>query len=175
MTQKEARELIAQLHSKYYNILLKMAYRRLGDPGLAEDIVQQAFVTAVIKCEKLATYHDPLGWFYITIRKMATREKEKAYHNDISIEDNPEVLNKNYAEMEDPLEFSMPSSLSEDEKKWITLVYGAQVSYKDLAEKYGMSEAACRQRTARIMRKIREAEEKDRHKIHSLPDYKNRR
>ncbi len=175
MTLEEAREVIAQLHRTYYRTLLKMAYRFIGDPSLAEDVVQEAFTIAMLKCEQIAEYDSPIGWFYKAIPKIALRENEKAYHKDYPLEDMKEFFCNRYMEIEDPLEFSLPNSLTDEEKKWMKQVYGSEVPYSILAEKYGMTEAACRKRTSRILKKCRDAEEKSSHRVSSLPDYKNRR
>lgn len=54
-------EFIHQLHIKFYQRLIRTAYRETGDMETAADLVQEVFMLATLHYDTLRTYDAPGG------------------------------------------------------------------------------------------------------------------
>ena len=146
-------EFISELHEKYAEQMIQLTYRRIGDKELAKDLVQEAFLTACFKVETLHEHKNPAGWLFKTVSYLTTREMGKFYHSkevpingDIASEDSEFI----------PLEFILPNELSKDERQIICWRLIDDISYKEIAEMEGITEAASRKRFSRAIQNCKE-------------------
>lgn len=145
------REHIHQLMLQHSETMVRLTYRRVGDWHLAEDLVQETFLTACCKADQICEHIKPVAWLYETLNNLTMRERRRAYHTDVSTEEIAELQ----CEMPLPLEFYLPKGLNDDEREVILLRLDKGYSFQELAELYGLTEAACRQRVSRAIRKCR--------------------
>lgn len=145
------REFIHQLMLQHSDMMVRLAYRRTGDWHLAEDLVQETFLTACCKAEQICEHIKPVAWLYETLNNLTLRESRRYYHTEISIEEATGI----HTEMKLPMEYHLPVGLNETEREIILLRVDRGYSFQELAEYYGLTETACRQRLSRALRKCR--------------------
>lgn len=72
-----ARKLYPQAHIVHGDI---RDYRRVGDWHLAEDLVQETFLTACCKSERVCAHKKPVAWLFETLNNLTLRESRRFYH-----------------------------------------------------------------------------------------------
>ena len=77
---KTQQELLCLLMDRHSAVMVQFAYRKTGDAALAEDLVQEAFLTACTKAELLEQHPKPAAWLYDTLNKLILRELGRAVH-----------------------------------------------------------------------------------------------
>ena len=84
---KQQREYIHHLMLQYSDAMVRLTYRRVGDRHLAEDLVQETFLTACCKSERVCGHKKPVAWLFETLNNLTLRESRRFYHTEVSIED----------------------------------------------------------------------------------------
>lgn len=84
---KQQREYIHHLMLQYSDAMVRLTYRRVGDWHLAEDLVQETFLTACCKSERVCGHKKPVAWLFETLNNLTLRESRRFYHTEVSIED----------------------------------------------------------------------------------------
>lgn len=135
----------------YSDAMVRLTYRRVGDWHLAEDLVQETFLTACCKSERVCGHKKPVAWLFETLNNLTLRESRRFYHTEVSIED----IAESYELTELPMACHIPMGLSGSEQEIILLRIDKGYSFLELAEHFGISEMACRQRLSRALRKCR--------------------
>lgn len=153
----QQRECIHHLMHKYSKTMVQLTYRRTGDWHLAEDLVQETFLTACCKPEQICGHAKPVGWLFETLNHLTLRETRRSYHAEVPLED----AVAGYAHVDLPMACYIPIGLNEIEREIILLRIDKGYSFLELAEHFGISEAACRQRLSRALRKCRTLLEAD--------------
>lgn len=67
--------------------MIRLTYRRIGDWHLAEDLVQETFLTACCKSERVCGHKKPVAWLFETLNNLTLRESRRFYHTEVSIQD----------------------------------------------------------------------------------------
>lgn len=158
MTEKQM-AFIDKLFERHANSLVQFAYRRTGDEEFAKELVQETFLTACCKPEKICNHEKPVAWLYDTLNKLTMREKGRAFRSaEIPLPDY-DLIGDNDLRL--PMEFHLPAGLKEKERELILLRADRGMSFAEIAELRGISEDACRQQISRVTRKCRALLEKD--------------
>ena len=71
-------EWIHTLYLQLYEKLFRAAYRLMGSPESAEDLVQQTFLLALFQGEALRTHPCPEGWLMKALHNLAMNERRRA-------------------------------------------------------------------------------------------------
>lgn len=71
----------------YSDAMIRLTYRRIGDWHLAEDLVQETFLTACCKSERVCGHKKPVAWLFETLNNLTLRESRRFYHTEVSIQD----------------------------------------------------------------------------------------
>lgn len=132
--------------------MTQIAYRKLGNEQIAEELVQEVFLSACVKIDSLYKHPKPAGWLYVTLYQLLMNELNKAYRNDTSLEGHDFLATQ---EAPHPLEDSLPSGLKPREREIILLRFEQQRSYAEIAEILGLSQAACRKLLSRTLERCR--------------------
>ena len=148
---KQQREYIHHLMLQYSDAMVRLTYRRVGVWHLAEDLVQETFLTACCKSERVCGHKKPVAWLFETLNNLTLRESRRFYHTEVSIED----IAESYELTELPMACHIPMGLSGSEQEIILLRIDKGYSFLELAEHFGISEMACRQRLSRALHKCR--------------------
>ena len=149
----EQKEIIGQLMRQYAPLMVQLTFRRTGDPQLAEELVQETFLTACKKADIVCSHEKPLAWLYQTLQYLTMKEINKACH---SREQSSEELH-DLAVADDPPSFHeiLPRNLTTEERRILILRFEHRLSHREIAEALGISEAACRKQVSRALQKCR--------------------
>lgn len=131
---KQQREYIHHLMLQYSDAMVRLTYRRVGDWHLAEDLVQETFLTACCKSERVCGHKKPVAWLFETLNNLTLRESRRFYHTEVSIED----IAESYELTELPVACHIPMGLSGSEQEIILLRIDKGYSFLELAEHFGM-------------------------------------
>lgn len=104
---KQQREYIHHLMLQYSDAMVRLTYRRVGDWHLAEDLVQETFLTACCKSERVCGHKKPVAWLFETLNNLTLRESRRFYHTEVSIED----IAESYELTELPMACHIPMGL----------------------------------------------------------------
>lgn len=146
-------EFIKALMEKHASSMVRLAYRRTGNTQLSEDLVQETFLMACCKLDQIYNHPKPEAWLFKVLNRLIMRELDKAYHT-AEVPMSEEIL-AGQTEIELPMEHYLPSGLSDGDRELILMRVDRGLSFAELAEYYGITEAACRQRVSRVIRKCR--------------------
>lgn len=73
-------KIIHSLMVQHSTLMVQLTYRRIGDWQLAEDLVQETFLTAYCKADVVCVHSKPVAWLYKTLDNLTFRESRKSYH-----------------------------------------------------------------------------------------------
>ncbi|MCY3549392.1 MAG: sigma-70 family RNA polymerase sigma factor [Candidatus Poribacteria bacterium] len=157
---------------KYQKSVHALAWRKIGDFHIAEDITQDTFLQAY---QKLSTLRKPqrfAGWLYVIAAnycKMWLRQKrlstqslentssaqlEKATYSGYVIEENERTT----AEAQREIVKKLLAKLQESERTVITLYYLGGMNYEQISEFLGMSVSAIKSRLHRARQRLKKEE-----------------
>ena len=160
------------LVKKHHKSVHALVWRKIGDFHIAEEITQDTFLKAY---QRLSTLKEPqrfLSWLYVIatnrckawhrkkrlwtqpLDKASNSELEKAAYSNYVIEQNKRKLAETQREVVQKLLAKLPES----DRTVITLYYLAEMSYEEISNFLGVSEAAIRNRLYRARRRLKKEE-----------------
>lgn len=155
--------LLEKLFCENFTVMVRTASRILSDRGLspdmAEDLVQETFLVAQRRFDRLAASPSPVGWLYKTLRNILgdTLRRQTQLQN---------ILRTLGADHEDfcsdseNLLLKYEGVIARDALELLIRVYCFGQPYAAEAERLGISLAACKKRIQRaretFMRNFRE-------------------
>ena len=160
------------LVKKYQRSVHALAWRKIGDFHIAEDITQDTFLKAY---QRLSTLKEPqrfASWLYVItanqckawLRKRNLRTQlledtnsaqfEKATYSGYIIEENERVTEETQREVVKKL----LAKLQESDRTVITLHYLGGMTYEEISNFLGVSEATIRNRLYRARRRLKKEE-----------------
>ena len=143
---------IAALFVKERPRLLKLAYRLTGNEQVADDMVQEAFYLALLHYDTLAVHPCPGGWLTVTLRNLILNERRRLSHSECSLDElGPQLA----AEQSPPLEELLPRKLPPADRQLLIWRFEEQLDHREIADRLGISEGACRTRVCRAVDKCR--------------------
>lgn len=149
----DQKEKIGLLMRQHAPLMIQLAYRRTGDPQLAEELVQETFLTACQRADVVCAHEKPLAWLYQTLHYLTLRELNKAQYR---WEDVSENLSDSVG-AEDPVSLRevLPRALTTEEQHILLLRFEYRLSHKEIAEELGLTEVGCRKQVSRAIQKCR--------------------
>ena len=137
MQSPETRLSISDLVEQHYELLHRFAYRLSGSSADAEDLVQQAFLTAQTKLEQLRNPEKARSWLFTIVhnafRKQLRRHNPRTF-STLTTEPEPEVDSEvDTIANADALQTAL-NQLSEEYRTPLILFYFEDFSYKQIAE-----------------------------------------
>ena len=149
-----------KLVERYVPMVRAVALRGVRDANLSEEITQNAFALLARKARKLSKEVTVSGWLFKTARyetlrltrKEATRlKKMKHYAQESTLTEAAIHPEPNFRE---PLDDAL-SKLNENDRNAILLRFYESMSYRELGEKLGKTEAAAQKQVERSLDKLR--------------------
>ena len=163
MRKRERQRILAEsLIEEMEPVLAGMLLAWTQDHALIEDILMDTWVAMTEHIEMLERHENPQGWLVKTAKYKAwhalekqkwMREKEAALCE--AIRDNiPKAIQEETAFFE-----NLSRWLPEKDVEILKFYYLYGVSYREIADHFGISEPACRQKVSRATRKLRKHRE----------------
>lgn len=153
MTHDE-RKFLDNLAKTHQEAMVFLTFRRTGDSQLAKDLVQETFLLACCKIHILRYHKSPAGWLYNVLKNLTRRELNKRHYSaEIPLEEGIGAAE----ELPDfPMEDYLPCELSEKERELLLWRIRDGLPFQEIADRKGLTEAACRKQVSRLMQKCRQ-------------------
>ena len=157
---------------KYQKSVHALAWRKVGDFHIAEDITQETFLKAY---QKLSTLKEPQrfsGWLYViaanrckawfrkkrlltqSLEDASSAELEKSTYSGYVIAENERTT----AEIRREVVKKLLTKLQESERTVITLYYLGEMTYEEISEFLGVSVGAIKTRVYRARQRLKKEE-----------------
>ena len=139
---------IESLYLRKYDHLLRTAYCLTEDQALAENMVHETFVLAILHQKDLVSHPKPGAWLCQSLHNLIQNEQRAASRENIPLDEIVDVPAE-----KPPLSLTelLPSELTPEERDLLIWHFEQQMSYKEMAERLNISEAACRKRISRAL------------------------
>ena len=165
-------QAFALLVEKYQEQIHALAWQKIGDFHTAEEITQDAFITAYQKLNSLKHPHRFAGWLYVittnicnmwhrkkkpqpeSLEQTDPSELEELYYTEYKTREREEERKENQRS----LVRKLLSRLKESDRTVITLHYLAGLSCEEIGEFLGVSTNTVKSRLHRARNRIREEE-----------------
>lgn len=145
-------EFVKRLFTEEYERLINKAFRLSGDIYRAQDLVQETFLFAMIHYEELSDHPNPRGWLSTVLYNLSMNERRRWDNSrSVSLDQMGDIFP---AEPVSTLTEILPKKLRNDERELLVLRFEQNLSYREIAETLGISEAAGRTKMSRLMKKI---------------------
>lgn len=152
-----------RLVRSFQDLAIAISRSLLGDPGLAEDAAQEAFVAVY---QQISTLREPaafIPWFRTIVFKHCDRMTRRQKHSTASVEQaesvpSPEVSPHDTLEMraEDLLIHETIAALPESERTVVLLYYMGEQSHSEIAEFLDITPNTVKTRLYSARQKMRE-------------------
>ena len=145
------RETIEELFTALESPLLNYAWRYTGERGLAEDVVQEAFMKLHAQFDSVT---QPRPWLYRTVHNLALNQRRAAGKSVSLVPSSSSDENPSAAETADPaplpdeqiirlegigqVRLSL-ETLDERSRELVKLKFNDELSYKDIAARTGLT------------------------------------
>ncbi len=152
--------LFDDAYKKFYVPLHKFAYRMCGDMDLAEELVQETFMAAIINMDKLKEYPEKRmkNWLYFVVRNKVKNEhiKSQSRVEKVQIDDYADFLIGDMDVELPPENFKdkLLEILSEEDAELLSWVYEEGYNIREAAERMEISYTACKMRVQRARAKL---------------------
>ncbi|MGB0915737.1 MAG: RNA polymerase sigma factor [Crocinitomicaceae bacterium] len=152
------------LYDRYFEQIFRFVFKKLGgQEDLAGDITQQAFMKAMANIEKYEDRGLPFSsWLYRIAQNEVLMYFRKAKKNVVVAIDENRIMDlageanlSNSMSIDDQEKLiEMLNNLKEDQIAIIELRFFQEMSFKEIAEIYNITEANAKMRTYRILERI---------------------
>ena len=162
---KKDQKYFGALYDHYFDQIFRFIFKRLGgDEETTGDLTQQTFIKAMANMSKYEDRGFPFSsWLYRIAQNevsMFFRQQSKVYSVAIDESRIQEFAQEadifsSHMSMEDQEKLvEMLNGLNESELELIELRFFQEMSFKEIAEIYSVSEATAKMRTYRILERI---------------------
>lgn len=160
--QPEQACFFEKLYREYYLLLLNQAEKKLGDPVLAQDIVQDTFFTGMNRIEILMAHENPIGWLtmvmhYKIMHNFEKLVQEQRFFAEKGSYDEPDYMDANIQALETgggEMMSKIQESLTEEEFHYITRLVLDGLSHQQLGEELHITESGSKKKRERIIKKL---------------------
>lgn len=158
------------LVQKYQNSIHALAWRKIGDFHIAEEITQDTFLQVYKNLSQLRNPNQLLGWMYVIANRLCLKWLEKNKSVMQSLEDTPveEIERASYthhvaeqretahAEHRHELVKKLLAKLPESERTVMTLYYLGKMTTKEISKFLGVSVNTITSRLQRARKRLQE-------------------
>ena len=163
----------ATLVQKYQGSIHALAWRKIGDFHIAEEITQDTFLQVYKNLSQLRNPNQLLGWMYVIANRLCLKWLEKNKSVMQSLEDTPveEIERVSYAhhvagqretertEQHHELVKKLLAKLPESERTVVTLYYLGKMTTKEISKFLGVSVNTITSRLQRARKRLQEQQE----------------
>lgn len=147
------RQFIEELYKSNRDKMFRYAYRLVGRIERAEELVQEVFVLALLHESELKSHPKPQSWLFVTLKYQIMNEwRRRDTSSEVPLD---ELLPLAAEPAREPLETVLPKELSGSERQILIWRFEEQIDYKEMSERLGITQSACRVRVSRAIGKCR--------------------
>lgn len=146
---RERDERFAQMYMDNYGAMLKYAVAALKNEEQAQDAVQQAFLVAYERSDRLMVSPQPRGWLFKTLKNVIGnyfKKKERLEKLTWAAE--------SYAVDEEDVFIKYRGIISDEELELLVSIYCDGVSYAEAARARNISLSALKKRVQRALKRF---------------------
>ena len=149
---------MCQLYIKHYNYLVRFALK-FAKNDLAEDLVQETFLIAQKRLDRVLSSKNPTGWLINTLKNVIgnTYQRRQFIYTKLI----PEMLIDESGEYVHSVNDMYAGLIDEEALSLLVWVYCEDVSYQDAAFRLGISLSACKKRIQRAKLTLKRAIEQN--------------
>ncbi len=162
---KKDRKYFGPLYDRYFDQIFRFVFKRLGgDEDTAGDISQQTFIKAMANMDKYEDRGFPFSsWLYrIAQNEVSMYFRQQKKNFAVPIDENriqdvaseAEIFSSHMSMDDQEKLIELLNGLEESHLDIIELRFFQQMSFKEIAEVYSVSEATAKMRTYRILERI---------------------
>jgi RNA polymerase sigma-70 factor (ECF subfamily) len=148
---------VRTLYQRYSRPVFTVAYRALGDRGLAEEAVQQTFLQAWRGAAGFDTQRDPGPWLYAIARRVAVDlfRRERRHQSSDTDELGVAVLPDSFEGAWEAWEVrSALTEVPEEEREILHAIHYLGYSQRETAERLGIPVGTVKSRSHRAHRRL---------------------
>lgn len=147
------RQFIEELYKSNRDKMFRYAYRLIGRAEKAEELVQEVFVLALLHESKLKNHPKPQSWLFVTLKYQIMNEwRRRGSSSEVPLD---ELFSLAAEPAKEPLETVLPNELSASERQTLIWRFEEQIDYKEMSERLGITQSACRVKVMRAIGKCR--------------------
>ena len=175
-------EAFAVLVNKYQKGVHALAWRKIGDFHIAQEITQDAFLRAYQKLETLKNHNLFGGWLYVIASRLCADwfEKKSLPEQSLEVTDMSEVNHVSYSryvaqkqeaeadETRREIVKELLQKLPESERTVMTLHYLGEMTIKTISEFLGVSPNTVKSRLSRARNRLKKEEDMIRQNLASF-------
>ena len=149
---------LRQLYIRHYNDLIRFA-RSFVKNDLAEDLVQETFLIAQKRLDRVLSSENPTGWLINTLKNVIgnTYQRRQFIYTKLI----PETAIDESGEYVYSVNDMYTGLIDEEALSLLIWVYCEDTSYQDAASRLGISLSACKKRIQRAKLALKKAIEKN--------------
>lgn len=154
---KEQQYIIESLYRRMYKMLFSYALSTFENRSLAEEAVQDTFQIACLKVTDLASSANPEGWLMNTLKYVMSNIKQRLATRDALFASDTKWEETAAATPQGislETESSFIATLGETDYKLLKKVALKELTVREAAHEFGLSEQACSKRVQRSKKKL---------------------
>lgn len=143
--EKSTIEWVHDLYNKKAPYLYKIAYYRLHDAELAQDVVQDVFLALLSKVEIVKKYDNPSAWLVQALNYVILHECERA-NNQKKREVQMDAFDKElseYMENRHSIDELLPNDFPKNDAQILKFYYEERLSYEEISETLHIPISTC--------------------------------
>ena len=150
-------DAVRDFYNRYGRAVFTVAYRALGDRGLAEEAVQQTFLQAWRAAARFDPERDPAPWLYAIARRVAVDVYRRERRHESAEPDEPEmaVLSQSFEGTWEA--WQVRSALDRvpiDEREIVRATHYLGLTHEETAERLGIPVGTVKSRSYRAHRRL---------------------
>lgn len=156
--EKDEKDFFVKVYNETFYNLRQYVKRRILDPNLVDDVLQEIYMEIVRHIEDLKTHENYRGWIYKTAENKVKKINKICYHYaeyEIKYENISEIQLEKGVESTFLLYEQLKETLLEDEYELIIKKYKDGYSHQNLADMTGSTLSGTKMKISRIMKKLR--------------------
>lgn len=153
-SEEDKTAFLRTLFLENYRIMIKFATVFFSNPDIAEDATQETFLVAQMCIDKLILSPNPAGWLMNTLKNVIGdiyRKRKKLLENNVPLVDD---MHSHDLQIHPRLMYK--GIVSDDDLDLIIWIHCDGMTYKEAADKLGISKAAVGKRIQRAMERFRD-------------------
>lgn len=147
------KDFFMELVNTHAESLVNFAERKIGDPYLAEDLVMETLLVAWQDINDLQSHPLPIGWLYVTLSNIITRELARKYREMELL--SPIISTLPSEVSASPLFEIIPPDLSRDDVQLLIWRFQDCLDFTEIGLNLGISTDAAKQRVYRAIKACR--------------------